>query len=328
MSTPSTAKQRLGAALTAMRDAAGRPTYKTLVARADKEHGVALSDTALSEWFHGRSVPGDDKRFITLVTLLTGAVPNADLRRLHREAWQHSIRRRGTRRAASEKQSAPRRGGSWVPRLMEVHYVNLERIAELVLSRSDTARLPPIPAGTDPTVDFVETRQALIRALGGLDLLAKRFTADFSLRALDAGDLFVFDTWLRTRNGVRPDDPIRLTGDLNKDPHVYLQRQGVRIVMPLDPKWITTGTAYGEFGSGGVPLAGVCVIKGRVHPGDAKLMPATSKLLYRASPLVLGIPDPFHREADLRRGPLVEVIDPDTDSLATYGPWEWVGSSD
>lgn len=91
--------------------------------------------------------------------------------------------------------------------------------------------------------------------------------------------------------------------------------------MPLEPRWVTTGTAYLEFGSGCVELAGVCVVKGRVHPEDAKLIPPTNKVLYRASPLVLGIADPFDRDTDLRHGHLLDVFDVDSDSLITVGPW-------
>jgi hypothetical protein len=145
-------------------------------------HAVKLSDASLSDWFRGKTVPLDDRRFHTLVALLTNSPLDAALKRLHRDAWQESARRRGSRQAADP---APRRHSvRWLPRLTEVHYANLERVAELVLSRSETGRLPPVPESGYAGLGFVEPRQALLRALADLNLPAKRFTRDFNLRAL------------------------------------------------------------------------------------------------------------------------------------------------
>ncbi|GFG86916.1 hypothetical protein [Mycolicibacter algericus] len=322
MKTPSTARQRLGEELAAMRQAKGKPTLKSLVAQASKKYKVELSDSALSEWFRGRAVPHDYRHFAVLVQLLTNLPPNEQLKRLHRDAWQETRKRQHSQNAHPVETTPQSRSGPWLPRLVEVHYANLERIAELMLSRTATGDLPVLPASsTYGAIGAVEKRQALLRGFSALNLPCKRFTRDFSLRSLDTGDLFVFDTWFRTRNGPAPQNPVPLTGDLNKDPHVYIQRQRVRIIMPLNPRWVTTGTAYGEFGSGGVQLAGVCIIKGRVHPEDAKLVPPTNKVLYRASPLVLGIADPFDRDTDLRHSVVFDVIDVDSDSLITVGPW-------
>lgn len=327
MGAPSTARQRLGQELSALRRAGGQPTLKSLVLKARQEYNVGLSDTALSEWFRGVSVPADDKRFAVLIRMLTNLPPNAAQKRLHRDAWQENARRQRSRGSRAVEATPDSRTGPWLPRLTAVHYANLERVAEFLLSHTTTGELPAVPAANFySSIGMVEQRQALLRALSDMNPRAKRFTRDFNLRSLDVGDLFVFDTWFRTRNGPEPHNPLPLTGDLNKDPHVYIQRQGVRVVMPLDPGWVTTSTAYCEFGSGGVQLAGVCLIKGRVHPADAKLAPPTDKLLCRASPLVLGVADPFDRDTDLRHSPVFDVIDIESDSMVTVGPWRWAGS--
>lgn len=269
MSAPLSAKQRLSEELSALRQQASKPKLAALAARAKNEYGLVISDSSLSEWFSGRSAPTDDKRFGVVVMLLTGKAPNPDLRRLHRQAWEESIRRR-SQPGAHTSSSPARPRGKWLPRFMEVHYANLERIAELLAIHSSTGHLPLLPAGLHPTIGHVESRQILLRALERLDLPTKRYTSDFTPRSLDSGDLLVFDTYVRTRNGPQPGVRKLLTGDLNQDPHVYLQRAGVRVLMPIDPKWVTTDTAHGEFSSGGVHLAGVCVVKGRVHPADAE----------------------------------------------------------
>lgn len=55
--------------------------------------------------------------------------------------------------------------------------------------------------------------------------------------------------------------------DLNKDPLVYIKTRGVRIVMPYDPAFITTSTAYFDFMAGRTRMLGLCVIKRRGRPG-------------------------------------------------------------
>jgi hypothetical protein len=56
-------------------------------------------------------------------------------------------------------------------------------------------------------IGAVAQRQALLRGLSALNMPAKRFTRDFNLRSLDTGDLFIFDTGFRTRNGPEPPQP-------------------------------------------------------------------------------------------------------------------------
>ena len=112
--------------------------------------------------------------------LLTNSPPDAALKRLHRDAWQESAQAR-LRQAADP---APRRHSvRWLPRLTEMHYANLERVAELVLSHSETGRLPPVQESGCAALGFVEPRQALLRALADLNMHAKLFTRDFNLRA-------------------------------------------------------------------------------------------------------------------------------------------------
>lgn len=322
MTPPSTARQRLGEELKALWQASGRPTLKSLVARAGQQFNVELSDTALSEWFRGQTVPLDYQRFSVLVQLLTRNPPDARLKQLHRDASREPKKWQRSQDSPPGESTPQSHSGPWLPRLVAVHYANLERIAELILSHTATGDPPALPtASACGAIGSVAQRQALLRGLSALNLPAKRLTREFNLRSLETGDLFIFDTGFRTRNGPELRNPVPLTGDLNKDPHVYIQRLGVRIVMPLDPGWVTTSTAYDEFGNGCVQLAGVCVIKGRVHPEDAKLMPPTNKVLYRASPLILGIADPSDRDLDLRDSPLVDVFDVESDSFITVGPW-------
>jgi hypothetical protein len=104
--------------------------------------------------------------------------------------------------------------------------------------------------------------------------------------ASDLGDDAVgcrvsFEETFRTRNMTgsdkqRPD--FQLTGELEKDPYIYVKKDGRTIQLPLDPRWVTTATAFGAFTSGIAPLAGVGVVR------------AVSEGSVIVSPLVIGGP--------------------------------------
>ncbi|MFD3427327.1 hypothetical protein [Nocardia fluminea] len=68
--------------------------------------------------------------------------------------------------------------------------------------------------------------------------------------------------------------------------------------MPIDPQWITTGTARSEFRSRSTELMGMCLVKRQLRPGDGPLIGKNTQVLqYVASPLILGLCDPPPRRS-------------------------------
>ena len=68
------------------------------------------------------------------------------------------------------------------------------------------------------------------------------------------------------------------SGDLAQDPQIYKQCGSAKLVMMIDPRWVTSNTAFVQFASRQQRFAGLCIVN-RVEKG-----------LIIASPLVLGTP--------------------------------------
>lgn len=88
-----------------------------------------------------------------------------------------------------------------------------------------------------------------------------------------------------TKNGPKlPLDehhPQVLTGDLRTDPHIYHKIQGGhRLILTINPEWVTTTTAFVEFNGGRTRQSGFC----RIRSVD---MESNS---ISATPLALGFP--------------------------------------
>jgi len=76
----------------------------------------------------------------------------------------------------------------------------------------------------------------------------------------------------------------RFRGDLDKDPHLYCKVGKMKVYLTINPLWITTSTAFGDFKSpeGRTSnLYGLCLLK---KVDDAKAI---------CTPLVIGLPDYF-----------------------------------
>ena len=52
-----------------------------------------------------------------------------------------------------------------------------------------------------------------------------------------------------------------LSGSLDRDPHIYVKRGERTIYLPLDPRWVTTSTAFVTFTSGIASLAGLGLLR-------------------------------------------------------------------
>ena len=73
------------------------------------------------------------------------------------------------------------------------------------------------------------------------------------------------------------------TGDIDEDPHIYIKESSFKLLMTIDPRWITTSTAFSLFrpSGGRVTLAGLCTITS-VDPIEGTVL---------ATPLILGVPE-------------------------------------
>ncbi|WCE05808.1 hypothetical protein PJ250_07635 [Pseudoxanthomonas sp. JBR18] len=111
---------------------------------------------------------------------------------------------------------------------------------------------------------------------------------DLILHEAAVGAAISFDRQrVRTKNVPMDvlNDPSKLrkfTGSLTKDPHIYCQLGDFKLVMLIDPRWITTSTAFTLFrpSSGQSVFAGI----GRVTGVDYETRIVT------ATPWVLGLP--------------------------------------
>ncbi|MCV7301217.1 hypothetical protein H7J93_16480 [Mycobacterium barrassiae] len=319
----------MAAELRGLREANGKRTYASIVNRAQTHHpSIPLSKSSVGEWLSGRAVPSPAGKLTALVKAMTDNAPDPALVRLHRAALLEKRSATGRRRTASRPEPAPAPPPSHIPRLDAVHYADSDRVYDLVLGRGSELAAPRLDWDSRRGPGHVKFRRMLVDELDKIALQAKRFTPELNLRQLTDGDLLIFDTQVRTRNGVSSGQKVKLTGDLNRDPHIYIQRRRVRIVMTLKPEMITTDTAFGYFGEGTTRLADICRIKYRVAGDELARMPETDKVQYLATPLVLGTVDVFNTHADLRASPLFETIDIEEDAMQTVGPWVYVSDGE
>ena len=100
------------------------------------------------------------------------------------------------------------------------------------------------------------------------------------------GITFSFNDRFRTKNVPYPDRDQTytnfITGDIKCDPHIYKKFGGWKLALTINPRWITTSTAYCEFiPSGGHNIyAGLCTIKS---------LDRSSKIIH-GTPLLIGLP--------------------------------------
>ena len=313
------ARERLAAELKALHVRGGKPVYATIVERAAAaKPAVSLSKSSIGEWLNGKSVPYPPVKLTALTRAMAGVAPDAQLMRYYRAALRERRSPAGAAAADKPDPLAP----SHIPHFDALHYVDTDRLYDLLVGHGRVLSVPDLDWNHRRGPAHAEFRRRLVNHLDRIAVRAKRFTQELPLRELTDGDLLIFDTQVRSRNSVWPGQRVELTGDFNKDPHIYIQRRGVRILMPLKPEMITTDTAFGDLGGGTVQLAGVCRIKHRAGRGDRDLMPESKKVQYVATPLVLGTVDFFHREDDLRASPVIQVLDREEDGFITLGPWD------
>ncbi|WP_155957163.1 hypothetical protein [Rhodococcus sp. UNC23MFCrub1.1] len=313
-------------ALCELRAEHGDPPASTLNRRArERTNGRnSLPSSSLSDWFRGKSVPSSVEKFKLLVAAITqsGDIP-ASLVHLYRQANNEKSARTKVREPAPEISDAIEETPqpSRVPALYMLHYANIPRLSQLLFSHGIALTLPPIPHPAErEMLSFLQVMQEITVHMAQIELPTRRFTQDLNLRTLKPGDLLVFNRRVHTLNGPAPHENRPLTNDLTKDPVIYIKKSGVRIVMPYDPRYVTTDTAYSEFSAGATQMVGLCVIKRRANKEDPPHGPKLPRVQYVATPLLLGISISDENNLDLTEKIAYEAHFRDGSS-AWFGPW-------
>jgi hypothetical protein len=205
---------------------------------------------------------------------------------------------------------------AWPARLLTVEYVNVVRLSGLLAGAGMQSNLlPHLPVsktlhelGPALVAVMVYTREALAKVRP-----AARPLDDVKDWSNALGTLVsITDAPFRTKNVPPPDaGEFRFTGVLEKDPQAYLDRPGWRFVMPLDPRWITTTSAFSLL---------------RGHPARTRLSGLglvrevdDRRQRVLASPIVLGLPrNDFHDAMDRALNETQTSMD---DQTGTDGPF-------
>lgn len=161
-------------------------------------------------------------------------------------------------------QSQLANGTPWTSDIYNFFYINLPRVlmlAEVVGCKID-----------EPALFYVTNFNALGGGYIQLIQLVKPviekvhpnvITLDLlSLTDKDVGLIVKFDKRFRTKGlgKVLTNGFSGFTGDLRKDPHIYTDCNKYKLVMPIDPHWITTTTAGVHLSSGQGVFSGLCVV--------------------------------------------------------------------
>jgi hypothetical protein len=130
-----------------------------------------------------------------------------------------------------------------------IHYLNVPRLAMLAVGQGKALNISfsrPIGNLHDlgwelaPLLDsFKATLQEL--NLSGIAL------ADAEASVLVPGATYSFDTRMWGKNIPGPDalkHGWELKGDLRKDPHIHFKWSGLKMIFAVNPRWLTTSTAF------------------------------------------------------------------------------------
>ncbi len=98
------------------------------------------------------------------------------------------------------------------------------------------------------------------------------------------GTIISFDRSFYTKNVPRldhyNDGKFKMKGDLNLDPHIHCRIGEFKIILSIDPKWLTTTTSFVNMRMGSSSFAGLFLVK------DINL---ENKYIL-GTPIIIGIP--------------------------------------
>lgn len=179
----------------------------------------------------------------------------------------------------------------WQTTLHNFFYLNVPRLQILsamsgvTLDLSQYGRFVALHELGLPLAGLMAAYKQLLERV---QLKAVPLTTALERRADARGWLVSFDTRFRTKNIDMPrtDDEYRsaVRGDLRFDPHIYVKLGAIKLTMIIDPRWVTTTTAFVHFrpSSGQGQFAGLGILNS-VEPSAASV-----------TPLIIGLPsNPF-----------------------------------
>jgi hypothetical protein len=174
------------------------------------------------------------------------------------------------------------RGKPWSFNIQNLFYVNVPRLGMLAkfmgisIELSGYFQLPDLRSLGMQMLNFLSYFEQL---LGQLHPKAIPL-ADLLVNNSSIGCVCAFSGRFRTKNVGKALGPKwqGIKGNLDKDPYIYCDHATYKLVLPIDPRWITTSTAGVHLSSGQGNYSGLCLI----NSIDDEM-----KIIY-ASPLIIG----------------------------------------
>jgi hypothetical protein len=177
-------------------------------------------------------------------------------------------------------------GPEWQEELSTIDYVNVPRLlldpaAAGFIDGGERAYLAELATLRDQGFHIGTIAHLLGQVVAKWKAHALPLAVALEVGAEAIGARISFEETFRTKNmtGAEKQKPgFELSGDVESDPHIYVKKNERRIVFPLDPRWVTTSTAFVHFTSGIASLAGIGLL--RAIDDEAAII----------SPLVIGSP--------------------------------------
>lgn len=175
-------------------------------------------------------------------------------------------------------------GDPWVSNLQNYFYINLPRLLMLAehqgiaIDDAFVCLVKDIRGLEGNYLSFLRSIKPVIESLHPNTTPLEHLSLDES----SVGRLASFNGRFYTKNlskalaGNWPG----FCGDLNKDPHIYFKHRDFKVVLPIDPKWLTTATASVHLSSGQGVFTGICIVNSSL---------AEDGVVY-GSPLLIGHP--------------------------------------
>jgi hypothetical protein len=195
----------------------------------------------------------------------------------------------------------------WKRRWHMIHYMNLPRLSML----ADDSEKPfnvTLPEGFKALCelgwDLGYVIKDIQRVFEQIEVQAVRLRSLVKLDSSMRGGFVYFSERYYAKNVPTPDAAMAgsvLTGRIEKDPHIHFKWAGYKIILPIEPRWITTSTAFGDFchrGFSSEVLSGIFQVKSIDQ----------AKALVVGSPLLLGV----------RLSPCIEVVSYGTRPASDY----------
>jgi hypothetical protein len=161
------------------------------------------------------------------------------------------------------------RGSTWQKDLSTLDYVNVPRLlidpaSRGALSMRDIEALTSLTTLRDQGLRLVGIMLAFEEVFKSWNAKAVGLAVLDELGPAAVGARVSFDETFRTKNmtGREKQQPgFELSGDLERDPHLYVTKGDRTIYLPLDPRWVTTSTGFVTFTSGISRLTGLGLLR-------------------------------------------------------------------